>query len=161
MTTIFEVLGRQHGALDTLFRQVHDALATGRERAAREGFAKLSTRVLGLMHAEHSIVYPQFAFLAGLSDEVSRAIREHDRIEQTINHIRLVPLTVEEFQGAVTRLQVLISDHLETAEWILFPVATMRLSGDDARRIASEYLAYEPVATSVAAASITWDPVAA
>ena len=157
MTTIFEVLGRQHGELDTLFRQVHDALVSGRESTARHRFAELSTRLLGFMHAEHSIVYPQFAFMAGLEDEVRRAVREHDQIEQAINHLRLAPLSAEEFQGALTRLQCLLADHLETEEWILFPVATLRLSGDDARRIAAEYLAYEPVAMSVAQPSITYD----
>jgi hypothetical protein len=157
MTTIFEVLGRQHGELDTLFRQVHGTLATGRESAARTRFAELSTRLLGMMHAEHSIVYPQFAFLAGLEDEVRRAVREHDQIEQRINHLRLAPLALEAFADGLTQLQCLLADHQETEEWILFPVATLRLSGDDARRIAAEYLAYGPVAMSVAQPSITYD----
>jgi hypothetical protein len=155
--TIFEVLGRQHGELDTMFRQVHDRLASGRIDAARETFQSLSTKLLGMMHAEHTVVYPKFVYLADLGDEVSRAIREHSKIEDAVNHIRLAPLDAEGFRGAVTRLQVLISDHQETEEWILFPVATLRMSGDVQRQLATEYQAYEPLAEAVAAPSITWD----
>lgn len=155
--TIFEVLGRQHGELDTMFRQVHDALASSRMDAARDMFQKLSTKLLGMMHAEHAVVYPQFVFLADLGDEVSRAIREHSKIEEAVNHVRLAPLDADGFCGAVMKLQLMIADHHETDEWILFPVATLRLSGDAQRKLATEYQAYEPLAEAVAAPSITWD----
>lgn len=108
------------------------------------------------MRAEHAVVYPRFAFDAGLEDEVTRAIREHDRIEQAINHLRLSGLGPDAWGGAMTRLQLLVSDHLETEEWILFPVARLRLSTEAATAIAAEFEAYQPVAASVAAPSITY-----
>lgn len=161
MTTIFEILGWQQGELEMLFRQVNDASGRGRLELARSRFVELSNKLLGVMHAEDTIVYPQFARLADLQEECIRASHEHARIESAVNHIRLAGLSDDAWRGAVTRLQVLCADHLETEEWILFPVATLRISTADAARIGAEFLAYEPVAESVAAPSITWEPVAA
>ncbi len=155
--TIFELLARKHGEIDALFRQTHDALAASRADQARNWFDILSTTLIACMRAEHAVVYPRFAHLAGLEDEVIQAIREHDRIEQAVNHLRLAPLAPDAWHGALTRLQVLVNDHVETAAWILFPVARLRLSTAEGTKIGEEFAAYEPIAASVASPSITYD----
>jgi len=154
--TIFDVLARQHGEIDGLFRELQAELAAGHEVEARTRFQALSTKLIACMRAEHAVVYPRFAFEAGLDDEVARAIREHDRIEQAINHLRLAPLAPDAWNGAVTRLQLLVADHLETEEWILFPVARLRLTSEAASKLAADFEAYQPVAAAVAAPSITY-----
>ncbi|MBA3820622.1 MAG: hemerythrin domain-containing protein [Deltaproteobacteria bacterium] len=154
--TIFEVLAEQHGRVEALFREVQSALGANKDRVARARFQELSTTLIACMRTEHAIVYPRFAFLAGLDEEVTRAIREHDRIEQAINHLRLGALTPDLYQGALTRLQLLVADHVETEEWILFPVARLRLSTEDARKLADEFRAFQPVAAAAAAPSITY-----
>jgi hypothetical protein len=155
--TIFEVLAARHVEVDTAFHQIHTALARGDRDAASKEFQALSTSLLASMRAEHAIVYPAFAFYAGLHDEVHRAIREHDAIEQAINHIRLVPLAPEAWQGALTRLQLLVVDHVDTEEWILFPVARLRISSEQATKLASDFLAHQTFATPTTACSITYD----
>lgn len=155
--TIFELLARKHGEIDALFRQTQDALAASRADQARTWFDMLSTSLIACMRAENAVVYPRFAHLAGLEDEVIHAIREHDRIEQAVNHLRLVPLTLDAWQGALTRLQVLVCDHVETEEWILCPVARLRLTTAEATKLGEEFAAYEPIAASVASPSITYD----
>lgn len=155
--TVFELLARKHGEIDALFSQTHDALAASRPDQARTWFDLLSTNLIACMRAENAVVYPRFAHLAGLEDEVIQAIREHDRIEQAVNHLRLVPLTQDAWQGALTRLQVMVTNHVETEDWILFPVARLRLSTAEATKIGEEFAAYEPIAASVASPSITYD----
>ena len=148
--TIFDLLAQQHAEVEAAFREIHQTLDRAR-------FTAFSTKLLASMRAEHAVVYPAFAFHAGLDDEVKRAIREHDKIEQAINHLRLVPLTPDEWRGAFTRLQVLVTDHFETEEWILFPVARLRLATELAKRLATEFTAHATLALPTTACSITYD----
>jgi iron-sulfur cluster repair protein YtfE (RIC family) len=155
--TIFELLAQQHVEIEAAFRDIHAALERKEHGPARALFAKLSTKLLASMRSEHAVVYPAFAYEAGLEDEVKRAIREHQSIEQSINHLRLIPLSLDSWQGALTRLQVLVADHLETEEWILFPVARLRLSPAQATKLAAEFLAFQTIALPTTSCSITYD----
>lgn len=155
--TIFELLAREHAELDTAFHAIQCAHERRDGAGARLAFDALSTKLLAGMRAEHASVYPTFAYHAGLDDEVKRAIREHDEIEQAINHLRLIPLAPEAWRGALTRLQILVADHVETEEWILFPVARLRLSTDRAMQLATEYVATRDRALPTTACSITYD----
>ena len=148
--TIFDLLAHEHGEVEGAFRDIHQTLDRAR-------FNAFSTKLLACMRAEHAVVYPAFAYHAGLEDEVKRAIREHDKIEQAINHLRLVPLTPDAWRGALTRLQVLVTDHFETEEWILFPVARLRLTTELATRLATEFTAHRTLAMPTTACSITYD----
>lgn len=153
--TIFEVLAREHAEIDARFTRVRDASTP---EAAREPFQALATKLITCMRAEHAIVYPRFAFLAGLDDEVAQAVREHDRVEQAINYLRLSTLGPDAWHAGVSRLQQLVRNHLETEEWILIPVARLRLSNEDIVKIGEEFLSFEPIAASAAAPSITYEP---
>lgn len=155
--TVFELLAREHVEVEAGFRDIHAALERKDHGTARSLFAKLSARLLASMRSEHAVVYPSFAFHAGLDDEVKRAIREHQKIEQSINHLRLIPLAPEAWRGALTRLQILVADHLETEEWILFPVARLRLTPEDATRLAAEFSAFQLIALPTTGCSITYD----
>lgn len=155
--TVFELLARQHVEVETGFRDIHAALERKDHGTARSLFSRLSTRLLASMRSEHAVVYPAFAYHAGLDDEVKRAIREHGKIEQSINQLRLVPLAPEAWRGALTRLQILVAEHLETEEWILFPVARLRLTTAQTTKLAAEYLAFEAIALPTTRCSITYD----
>jgi hypothetical protein len=155
--TIFELLAREHTEVDDSFHAIQCALERRDVSDARACFDKLSKKLLAAMRAEHAVVYPSFAYHAGLGDEVKRAIREHDQIEQAINRLRLVPLAPECWQGALARLHVLVADHVDTEEWILFPVARLRLSTEQATKLADEYIASRDRALPTTACSITYD----
>ena len=155
--TIFELLAQEHVEVETAFRDIHAALERKDHGGARTRFNTLSTRLLAAMRAEHAVVYPSFAYHAGLTDEVKRAIREHQSIEQSINQLRLIPLAPEAWRGALTRLQILVADHMETEEWILFPVARLRLTTEQATKLAGEFSAFQTIALPTTACSITYD----
>jgi hypothetical protein len=155
--TIFELLALQHVDVEVTFRDIHAAVERNRHDTARSLFTALSTKLLASMCAEHAVVYPTFAYHAGLDDEVKRAIREHGRIEEWINHMRLAPLSHLTWHGALTRLQILVSDHIETEEWILFPVARLRLTSAHTTRLAAEFSAFQALALPTTSCSITYD----
>ena len=155
--TIFELLAQEHVEVEAAFRDIHAALEQKDHGLARARFGKLSTKLLAAMRSEHAVVYPAFAYQAGLADEIKRAIREHQVIEQTINHLRLIPLGLDAWQGALTRLQILVADHVETEEWILFPVARLRLTTEQATKLAAEFIALRTIALPTTSCSITYD----
>jgi len=64
---------------------------------------------------------------------------------------------LESWQGALTRLQVLVADHVETEEWTLFPVARLRLTPAQATKLAAEFLAFQTIALPTTSCSITYD----
>lgn len=155
--TIFDVLAQQHVEVDAAFRDIHASQERKDHGKARALFAALSTKLLACMRAEHAVVYPCFSYEAGLAEEVKRAVREHDKIEQVINHLRLVPLARDAWQGALIRLQILVADHLETEEWILFPVARLRLTSDLATKLAGEFEKHRAMALPTTGCSITYE----
>ena len=64
--------------------------------------------------------------------------------------------------GGVARVnttveEILVADHLETEEWILFPVARLRLTSEAATRLAAEFRAFHLIALPTSGCSITYD----
>ena len=159
MTTICEVLERQHREADALFQQIEDACAANKLRLAHAAFRVLSTKLIACMQAEHSVVYPRLSQVVGLHDEVRAALREHEEIERTINHIRLAPLTPEAWLESVRWLESQVTDHAGSEEWVLFPVACLTFSRQQLVELANDFLRFEPVVAAVAGASITYEPV--
>jgi len=158
--TIFELLEHKHQELARLFRDVDHAVAASKHRLAHAVFRELSVKLIACLRAEHAVVYPQFAYLARLETEIAEASREHDVMEGTINHIRLAMLTPDDWHEAVKRLHSQVVAHAITEQWVLFPIATLALSADELRAIGVQFLAYEPIAASVAGPSITYDGAA-
>lgn len=155
--TIFELLAQQHVEIDGSFRDIHAALEQKQHGEARALFVTLSAKLLASMRSEHAVVYPSFAYHAGLDDEVRRAIREHQRIEHAVNQLRLIPLAPDAWAAALTRLQLHVAEHLETEAWILFPVARLRLSTEEATKLARAFLAFQTIALPTTSCSITYD----
>ena len=154
---IFDVLVAHQEEITTAFARAHDAAESGDLDDAREQFAALSTRLLGVMRAEHAVVYPMFVYSAGLGDEVAEALRDHREIERMVNHIRLAPLGAEPWLDAVSRLRKQVTLHLDLEELTLFPLARLRLTNEEMESLARDFLAMEPLALAVAGASITYD----
>ncbi|MEJ7597249.1 MAG: hemerythrin domain-containing protein [Kofleriaceae bacterium] len=157
--TICELLERQHREVDALFQQIEDAYAANKFRLAHAGFRVVSTKLIACMQAEHSVVYPRFSQVVGLHDEVCAALREHDEIERAINHIRLAPLSPQAWFEAVQWLKSLVSNHVASEEWVLFPVACLAFSRQQLAQLADDFQRYEPIVAAVAGASITYEPV--
>lgn len=159
--SITELLERAHRELDALFEGVEVAAAQGKYRLARETFRRLSIKLIATMRAEHATVYPRLAFVAGLASEVAEASREHDQIERAINDIRLGGLAPADWRDRVGVLRTKVADHARAEHWVLFPIAMLALSAADLAALAQAFLAYVPIATSVAGPSITYEASAA
>lgn len=154
--TIFEVLARQYRDVAALFAQVYDNLDNSRDELARVAFRILSVKLIAGIRAEHAVVYPRFAFV-GLGDEVSESQRGHTEIEDTINHLRLAQLKTLHWRRIVELLERQVNRHYETVDQELFPFAQLTLSRGEAEQIACDFLTYEPLATTVAGPSITYE----
>jgi hypothetical protein len=160
--TIFEVLAEKQEAIEARFRRTHDAANAGDIDGARAVFGELSARLVGLMRAEHAVVYPVLVYSAGLGIEVTQALRDHREIEDAINHIRLGALDPEAWAGAVVRLHGHVAMHLDLEELVMFPVARLRLTTEEMSKLAEDFVALEPRAFAVAGPSITYElPTAA
>jgi hypothetical protein len=157
--TICEVLERQHREVDALFHQIEAAHAANKLKLAHATFRVLSTKLIACMQAEHSAVYPRLSQVVGLHDEVCAALREHEEIERTINHIRLAPLTPEAWIEVVRWLASQVTAHVAAEEWVLFPIACLAFSRQQLVQLGDDFLRFEPVVAAVAGASITYEPV--
>ncbi len=158
--TIFDVLQRRQQELEVLFREIDAAVAADKHRLARARFRELSVKLIACLRAEHAVVYPRFAYLAHLHAEIADASREHDAIERAINHIRLSLLEPAAWHAAVTVLKDLVAAHAVTEEWVVFPMAHVILTSEALCEIGEAFMAYEPIAASVAGPSITYDVAA-
>ncbi len=158
MTTIFDALTRQHRDIEELFGAVQDAIASDQLPLAETRFHRLSIKLIAGISAAHAVVYPRFADSAGLVGEVGQARREHDAIEQEINHVRVGTLSAQHWRDSIARLGRMVADHAEFEECELFPIAQLMLPPAQQRKLAADFQSYEPVAASVAGVSITYAP---
>lgn len=154
--TIFDVLANRQRTIEALFRRVH-AAALPEHRPALAAFVGLSTRLIAVMRAERAVVYPAFVVDAGLDEEVGLARQQHDAIERSIHEIRLAGLTTEAWQGAVTQLHAMVTEHHELEELMLVPMARLRISPEHARKLAADFVVSELLAMTVAGVSITYE----
>ena len=156
--TIFDVLTTQHREVEELFGDVQNAINTGQLELARVAFQLLSNKLIAGMHAEHTMVYPQFAKHAGLTDEVVEAIKEHDAIEGAINHVRVGTANDDQWCDGVARLGKLVADHADFEECNLFPIARLSLTTEQERSIAADYQRAKSASAPLAGVSITYAP---
>lgn len=158
MMTIFDVLTRQHREVEELFGDVQNAINTSQLELARVAFQLLSNKLIAGMHAEHTMVYPQLAKHAGLGDEVAEAVRDHDAIEQAINHVRVGTVTDDQWCEGVARLGKLVADHADFEEENLFPMARLSLTTAQVYALAADYARVKSVEAPMAGVSITYAP---
>ncbi len=155
----FESLSRHQREIDELLGDVRNAVASEQRVLADANFQLLAVKLLACMKAEHAVVYPRLADVAGLVAEVAQARREHDGIEQTLNRLRVGGLAPDAWDAELDRLARQISAHADLEEFSLFPIASLALSAKELARIEADYLAYHARTVTVAGPSITYDPV--
>lgn len=155
---IFDLLSKQCREIEELFGDVQNAVISDQMELAEVTFQLLSVKLITAMRAEHATVYPRIADATGLVHEVLVAVKQHDEIEQAINNVRLGALAQDAWCDGIAHLGKLVADHADYEEQTLFPVARLSLSNLQQRRIAADYMCFQPVAASVASVSITYDP---
>lgn len=154
----FDALSRHQREIDELLGDVRNAIATDQRALAETTFQLLAIKLMACMKAEHAVVYPRLADVAGLVAEVAQARREHDAIEQTLNRLRVGGLHAEAWDGELDRLARQIAAHTDLEEFSLFPIASLALTAKELARIQTDYLAYHARSTAVAGPSITYEP---
>jgi hypothetical protein len=156
--TVFEVLRRKHRELDAAFDAIErtDSFAD-----ADAKFRDLATRIVAYLRAERAVVYPRLATTEGIridANEVAQVSRVQERIEKTIDHLRLGALGEPTWRAAARTLREQLVDLANLEEWVVFPLASLALSTAELNAIADDLLAYEPLALRVSSVTITYDP---
>jgi hypothetical protein len=151
--TVFDVLQRQQRELDGLF----DELQLCDEDESWYLFQIVSTRWIAGMRAEHAIVYPRLAARCGLAEELHQAMREDEVIESAINHVRLAPMCPIEWREGVRALRTRVAERAMWQQWVLGPLAHLSISTRELAQLTKDFLAFQPVALTAAAPSITYD----
>lgn len=155
--TIFEALRASHREIEDLFGDVQNAIHTEQLDLAEALFQLVSVKIVAAMRAEHEVVYPRFAKEAGLVDEVTEALGEHNGIERMIDLIRVGGLHGIEWSEAVEQLGTLVADHADSEEYSLFPIASLQLSSEALLEIGRDYQNRIKQNAPISGASITYD----
>ena len=156
--SIFEVLARHQREVAEAISEVRSAIASDQRAHAEALFQRAAIMLLAGLRAEHAVVYPRLADVAGLLTEVAQARREHDEIEQTLDRMRIGGLGPDAWDTELDRLARQVSQHADLEELSMFPIAALALSPRELATIDADYAAYLERARSVAGASITYDP---
>jgi hypothetical protein len=151
--TVFDLLHRQQRELDAMF----DEMQLCDDAESWFLFQTVSTRWIATMRAEHAVVYPRLAARCDLHGELHEAARADEEIERAINHTRLAPLCPLEWREAVRTLRTRIADRATWEQYVLGPMVHLTLSSAELTCLAKDYLTFQPVALTTAAASITYD----
>ncbi|MBA3458819.1 MAG: hemerythrin domain-containing protein [Deltaproteobacteria bacterium] len=155
--SLFDALRSTHREIEGLFGDVQNAIATEQHELAEMLFQLASVKIVSAMRAEHSVVYPRFAREAGLVDEVSQALREHDGIERMIDMLRVGGLEPTEWCVAVQQLGTLVADHADCEECTLFPIASLSFSSQQLAEMGRDYQERMAQIAPIAGASITYE----
>jgi len=156
--SIFEQLGKQQREIGELFCDTRRALSTDQRGLAVVLFQLAANKLVACMRAEHAVVYPRFADIDGLVAEVAQARREHQTIEDSINLLRVAGLHGSAWEAELDRLIRLHEQHADLEELSMFPIAGLSLSTRALVKIGVDFAAYLGRSTSVAGASITYEP---
>jgi hypothetical protein len=154
MMTIFESLATEQREIEGLFRRLLSARAPGAQRST---FRVLSTRLLALLRNERLVVYPHFAAISGLREEVAEARRQHAEIESVIAKLRVARMSKLEWEAAAAVLHMQVRELVTLEECALYPVARLTVSSELATRLGEDFVALEPESSHIAGASITWE----
>lgn len=156
--SIFEQLGKQQREISELFCDTRRALSTEQRGLAVVLFQVAANKLIACMRAEHAVVYPRFADIDGLVAEVAQARREHGAIEDSINLLRVAGLHGDAWDAELDRLIRLFDQHSDLEELSMFPIAGLSLTTKQLMKIGVDFAAYLACSTSVAGASITYEP---
>lgn len=140
--------------------EVRSAIAKSERAEAEAIFQRAAIKLLAGLRAEHAVVYPRLADVAGLLAEVAQARREHDDIERTLTLLRIGGLAPDAWDAELDRLARQVSQHADLEELSMFPIAALALSPRELAKIDADYVAYLERARAVAGPSITYEPAA-
>jgi len=156
--SIFDQLGKQQREISELFCDMRRAVTTDQRGLAMVMFQLAANKLIACMRAEHAVVYPRFADVDALVAEVAQARREHAVIEDTINTLRIGGLHGDAWDAELDRLIRLFDQHADLEELSLFPIAGLSMSTRELLKIGVDFATYLAMSSSVAGASITYDP---
>ncbi len=156
--SIFDQLGKRQREISELFCDTRRALSTEQRGLAMVLFQLAANKLVACMRAEHAVVYPRFADVAGLLAEVAQARREHALIEDAINNLRIGGLNGDEWDAELDRLIRLYDQHADLEELSLFPIAGLAMTTRELLKIGVDFSTYLATSATVAGASITYAP---
>ncbi len=156
--SIFEQIGKQQRQISELFCDTRRALSTEQRGLAVVLFQVAANKLIACMRAEHAVVYPRFADVDGLVAEVSQARRDHEEMEDSINQLRVGGLHGDSWDAELDHLIRLFLQHADLEELSLFPIAGLALTTTQLVKIGVDFAAHLARTTSVAGASITYEP---
>lgn len=156
--SIFDQLGKQQREISELFCDMRRAVSTDQRSLAQVLFQLAANKLMACMRAEHAVVYPRFADVDGLLVEIAQARREHALIEDSINRLRIGGLHGSEWDAELDKLIRLYEQHADLEELSLFPIAGLSMSTRELLKIGVDFATYLATSTTVAGASITYDP---
>jgi hypothetical protein len=156
--SIFDQLGKQQREISELFCDMRRAVTTDQRGLAMVLFQLAANKLIACMRAEHAVVYPRFADVDGLVAEVAQARSEHALIEDTINTLRIGGLHGDAWDAQLDHLIRLFDQHADLEELSLFPIAGLSMTTRELLKIGVDFATYLATSTTVAGASITYDP---
>ena len=156
--TIFDQLGKQQREIGELFCDTRRALSTEQRGLAVVLFQLAANKLIACMRAEHAVVYPRFADVGGLVTEVSQARRDHEEMEDSINQLRVGGLHGDSWDAELDHLVRMFVQHADFEELAVFPIAGLALTTTQLVKLGVDFAAYLARSTSVAGASITYEP---
>lgn len=158
MMSILYKLGQQHREINALFCELREVISMQQRGVSLSLFQLAAKRLIACMRAEHAVVYPRFAEVAELVDDLAKARRGHQTIEDSINLLRIGGLDRAAWNAEVVRLMDLLDQSVELEELSLFPIAGLALTTNQLMKIGVDFVAHLAHSGTVAGVSITYAP---
>ncbi|MBA3455625.1 MAG: hemerythrin domain-containing protein [Deltaproteobacteria bacterium] len=156
--SIFEHLSKQQREITELFCDIRRSVSSDQRGLALIQFQLAANKLIACMRAEHAVVYPRFADIDGLVTEVAQARTEHAAIEDSINRLRIGGLQGDLWDSELDHLIRLYDQHADLEELSMFPIAGLSMTTKELVKVGVDFVAYLSRSTSVAGASITYQP---
>lgn len=150
MATIYEVLEREHGAVDLLLGELHDTDVVEAERRTAL-VAQLVEELAALSRAEQEIVYPLLTREPDGNAEVRHALDEHGAIETAMRDLVACDVHDEMWIAKLEVLRECVDHHIERDEGEVFAMLRKVLGEGEAQRLAVDFGLRKSVLTGRAA----------
>ena len=150
MTTIYEVLEREHGAVDHLLGELHDTdVAEAKRRTAL--VAQLVEELAAISRAEQEIVYPVLTRGPDGNAQMRDALAEHGSIETATRDLVACDVHDEMWIAKLEVLRECVDHHVQRDEGEVFAMLRKVLDDDEAQRLAVDFGRRKSVLTGRAA----------
>jgi hypothetical protein len=138
MATIYEILEREHGAVDHLLGELHDTdVAEAKRRTAL--VAQLVEELAALSRAEQEIVYPLLTREPDGNAEMRHALEDHGAIETAMRDLVACEVHDEMWIAKLEVLREAVDHHVERDEGEMFTILRKVLDDDGAQRLAIDF----------------------